>query len=465
MAESPKHAASRYISANTASPIEAVEFARGPEGDMAFIFARSPKYADALKSRLAELGQTVVNESRMDGKPILITQGAPAKELLEKLNADQAKLSVEKPRKAFNAWWFRGAMGLVGQLILLTSKIVKAKQGKEKFDLGTVLFSVSNLTANLTAMVFGSSKETDQHRLLQMKNDLNTRIEAFAPEAELPGVNENHARLRGVPPEPSTLGKAHGWLQRNAAKFNVSLRLFGASNLILSGTKYKSAKGLLSSESRTQDFSEKPLVTKPLRLGGASTVMMGKLIALGARSPDPYNPKPNTPVDDFREELFKQGAWTEALGYGTLAFDAFKKKDITSGIPYSMFVTAYLTRILAKMSVKDVDMKELVAHTSDALAQVPTQNLNEAVAASASAIAGQMKDKHVRFGDIYARLTNDLAKQNHIALNGSPAQDTPSRSFSTGMQPKGRPSPQTADGYTAAEDRRTKDGAYAGLSA
>ncbi len=155
------------------------------------------------------------------------------------------------------------------------------------------------------------------------------------------------------------------------------------------------------------------------------TYLTGKTIGLFSKVPDPYNPaEKHTALDTVREKyLFRLSSLVEAGAAGTLAVGNFKadkngKRDSYIGAAAGVsLTTGLLTRLFADFGTREVDMEELYAHSTDALAVVPPDKLPQLLAEAAAGIKDHFKEKSMDYGEIYTKMMTDLYRYHHIALD------------------------------------------------
>ncbi|MBV8939128.1 MAG: hypothetical protein JO089_04750 [Alphaproteobacteria bacterium] len=404
----------KYISSDSASPLAAVELAPGPDTNLSFFYARGETDKPAVRKALAHLGQTVIAESHVRGQPVFITRGAKDRQALVDALAQINPLTEEaEPPPKVDPWMVRGLLGMAGQLLVAVSSV----RGNKGFDQGAAFFAGSNIAANLMNMAYGPGKSKDVHRLNQIKNQVNEGLLSEGPLDELPAVDDTRSALRHDEPPRGLMQKANDFVHRFAPQISIGLRIFGAAKLTGNAGKYTREAGLQ--------------VKDPLTFSAGSAILLGKFMALGAKTEDPYNPKPNTALDDLREKLFKWGAYTEGAGYAMLAYNGFAQRQITmNGKTYPdflrgtaglIFVSAYVAQSLAKLGIKQVDMDEVVAHTADALAQMPPDKIPQLTADTAAMLTEHFQDRTLHYGDIYTRLSADLQRYHAIAIDALPS--------------------------------------------
>ena len=104
-----------YHNKNAASPLTAVEFNPVSDGNFSFFYVDSPLKKDGVKKWLTspEMGQEIIAEAQLGSHPVIVTHGDKTAEALLQKMADQGdKLVLQQPKKDFDAWKARGALGL-----------------------------------------------------------------------------------------------------------------------------------------------------------------------------------------------------------------------------------------------------------------------------------------------------------------------------------------------------------------
>jgi hypothetical protein len=98
-----------------------------------------------------------------------------------------------------------------------------------------------------------------------------------------------------------------------------------------------------------------------------------------------------------------------------------QRRDYAGGAGGVLLASSLTSRIFAPFGVRDVDMKELEAHLTDALALVPPQKLPQIIAETAAGVKEHFKEKAPNYGEIYDTLVNGLYRYHRIAVPASTA--------------------------------------------
>ncbi len=183
-------------------------------------------------------------------------------------------------------------------------------------------------------------------------------------------------------------------------------------------------------------------------LTGGLLYLTGKSIALTSKVPDPYDPNPPSPIDQFRQNIsFRLSSLIEMTAGGTIAADRlFNKKrlikipnwkflpeklfgkefrgnkyqDIVGGIGGVLFAGAYFIRLFAPFGEMNLNMDEVKAHATDALATVPPEKIPQLMADCTATIKEHTKDQHMEFGEIYSQMAGCLYRYHHEAMQNVP---------------------------------------------
>ena len=419
---------------NTApdAAIASVEFTPVSDGNFTFFEVSSPDKAAEVKKWVTspDIGQEIVAETLVNGKPMLVTHGdKPKEDMLKSLEAHGDKLQLHVSKKPFNFWFWRGVLSMTGHPMQFVSGWT-SKNGK---DFSVVMFAVLNLTANLVNIVFGAQKSEDKNRLHLIKNQINDELGShltFDDGNTIP-VDETRATARKDPPQPKSMGqKFHDFMQRNSVTLGeVGLRYLGGISLVAPLGRWKKGFNLAAEEKSIAKFFShiKNPDQKTYRAG--TFWLAGKTLAFFAKTPDPYKPGAKSSIEEFREKyLFQLSTVTEMMGSSYLAIDRFKNtkrriilggkeyQDYLGGIGGLLFSTAFAMRLSAPYGVKELNMEEVYAHAADTLAKTPPDKLPQLMADTASTLKENLKDKDVEFGQIYTKMMTDLYRYHHIAL-------------------------------------------------
>lgn len=428
-----------YNNLRKESPLTAVEFSPVSDGNFSFFYVDSPVKKDLVKQWLksAEVGQEIIAETQVEGRPVLVTHGDKTKDEIMKLLADKGdKLELSHPKKPTNLWAFRSAMSVGGQTLQMLSawRQLRPNQSGELvrsgIDVPTMMFAVLNMTANIMGFVFGSQKTEDEHHLAHLKEEFNNKLDTNVTDGQsLPAVDEKRKQLRMEPQPPKGYGqKVWDFLQRNSVTVGeIGLRFAAAIAL----TFPIKTMGPAFAKLREGNIAEAISIGRNkdhLKFYAGLGYLVGKTIALFTKVKDPYDPKPHTWLDTIREDvLFKAGSLIEAGAGSAIAINGFthgkidiggkQMPDYAGGVGGLMFATGYLIRFFAKFGEKQMNMEELHAHISDSLSKVPPDKLPQLMADCAASIKDHFKDKPLEFGKIYSQIMTDMYRYHHIALD------------------------------------------------
>jgi len=449
-----------YTNINAASSIAAVEFSPVSDGNFSFFHIRSPENKEEIKQWLTSkgVGQEIVAETMVGGKPVLVTRGEKTKDELTKLlEAQGEKLQfVPPPKKSIDTWKIISMFAVPGQTLQMTSAFMKPKMPGKK---GTVswdlfIFAGSSLLGHIIGWVYGSQKSDDEYREDFIKQKINKKLDGHLPNgAKLPDIQDDRSSLRNEPKGPASAGqKVNDFLRENSVTFGeLFLRYFGAFALAFPVNKWKAGFGKLKVGAFKEAYKAAGHDSGYLRFTGLAS-MFGKTVALFAKAPDPYDPKPKTWLDTLREKyIFNIGGNIEAAAYATMSYEAFinpknriviggkQHQNFLSGIGASMFATRYVIRNWAKYGEKEIDMNEVRAHATDSLAKMPPDKLPQLLADTAADLTDHFKDKHLEYSQVFTQLMSDLYRYHHIALTNLGTEPEERMAKVTAQQPDLQP--------------------------
>lgn len=402
----------RYVTA-VKGTLRSVDVALTSGRVQACIHLRDAAVVPAVEAKLAALGCAVVARTMVDGTPMLVATGprpASEAEWTAQFSAPDAPLIQHAEDKPFDAWKLRSFLGFGGQILQLISSVAK-----KRVDGRLMLFSGSNLAANTINLRYKAQQHDDPHQLRLLKQRINDRLTPhLGAGAALPDIEDQRALLRENA-DTHPLSKVDGFMQ----KYSVNIGELGL--------RYIGAIGMAMDKKN------------PLRAKSGIGSIVGKTVALASTVPDPYNPKPRSWLDTIREKFtFLTGGLVEAGAFSLLTYDAFAntapklrdgvldtsrslkiggkfQRDWLSGVGAGMFVTGYLVRSWAKYGERQVDMDELYAHTSDAIAALPPERIPQAVADISADLAEHFKRPgELSFATIYRAISADLARSHHF---------------------------------------------------
>ncbi|MBV8939106.1 MAG: hypothetical protein JO089_04630 [Alphaproteobacteria bacterium] len=475
----------RNLTANAA--FSAVEFAPAPDGNLTFYHVDPAKEKEA-RAWVASIGQELLAETKLEGHLVLVTHGERSQdELVSLMEQHGDKLELQEKKKGFNMWAGRGALSMVGQLLQLTSGFLV----KGPPDGATITFALSNITANISNMVFGAEKTPDVHRLRFLKSTVNDNLLAHIEEDELPSVDDRRAPLRSEPAPPQSFGE-RSWdlMQRNSVRIGeIGLRYFGSLAMAFPISRWKPGLKALAEKGVSEGYLAARNPDKFTRYAGLAYVA-GKTLGFASKVPDPYDPDPNhhTKIDEIREKyVFRTSTLIEAAAATMIAGDRFlnrkikfpdkamvpgglrgrETKDFLGGVGGLLFVGAFAMRFFAPFGVKKVDMAELEAHITDALAKTPPEKIPQLMADNAAMLKEHFKDQPIEFGELFTTMMTDLYRYHRKGLaDFSLPANTRGSAPATGETPQNGdivPAPQV-EAHTLDQGRRGKEGLLAATS-
>ena len=418
-----------YNVINPGSALTSVEFTPVPDGNFSFFHVKTPEQLDAVKQWLVskEVGQEIVGEALVDKHPVLVTHGDKTQaDIMGMLTTRGDTLQLQKHAKGIDMWRVVSMLAVPGQALQIASSFMRKDK---KLDWGLFVFGASNLTGHAISWVYGSQKSDDVNRLNFFKKHINETLDEHIPDgSSLPDIHDKRASLHTEPAHPPTVGeKVDGFLRRNSVYVGeIFCRYVGAVALAFPIDKWQGAmkRGSLSEAYRSAR-NPSPLV----HYAGLGS-MAGKTTSFLAKSEDPYDPKPKTGLDTFREQYaFRTGGWMETAAFGTLTYDALTNpkrrilfrgneyRDYVGGLGSALFTIRYIVRYWAKFGEKNVNMDEMYAHVADSLALVSPEKLPLLLAKTAAEITEHFKDKKLDYGQVYTQLMTDLYRYHHIALD------------------------------------------------
>jgi len=451
-----------YKVKNINSTFSSLEFTPVSEGNFAFFTAKSAEEKTQLTQFLnsPEINQTVLGEAEVGGAHVLITSGSKSETGL--MNAVEAKGNSLQlvPNDSGNrnkTWRIISMLAVPGQFLQIASS---AMRKNHKTDWGLLLFATSNLIGHAITWNYGAQQSEDTNRLAFVKNKINQTLSPHtnAPES-LPAISDHRKDMRDDFVEKTTGEKLDKFMEKNSIYVGEILcRYMGAFALAFPPDRWKSA---LRSGSLSNAYKAGRNTSELSHYAGLAS-LTGKTTSLFAKTEDPYNAKPNTLFDDFREKVaFRAGGWIEAGAFGTLTYDALRNPnrrisfqgkeypDYVGALGSSLFTARYAMRNWAKFGEKNADMEEVYAHASDCLAKMPKEKLPTLVAETTATITEHFKDKHLNYGEVYSRLISELYKYHQIALIKAPTPSNilalpayttakPHQSFTRYAEPKGQ---------------------------
>jgi hypothetical protein len=460
-----------YTGKHDGSAVQSAEFMRIEGEQYALLSIKADTQAAFLPKVLHSMAIPAVVASELTqengDKTVLIKMGGGEQSLLDAL-AQQGDPLIAKHEKEskFDPWFWRGATSIVGQSLQILSSCTTYNPKNVSADGRPIVnpdaaifgFGALNLMANACNMTFGSQHKPDEHQLKYLKEAFNQQWQPYAVEGkELPAV-DGRALHRREQEKQSVGEKLHGFLQQQSVTFGeVGLRMLGTTSLIAPITQWPKAFEYVMQGNPVQAASAVINKDKATLSVGIAT-MVGKISGLVAKEQDPYNPKPKSGIESFRENIaFKLSSVIEGGAAAYMMFDRYHNKRSTIGYDGNMnaegfargadetmqtvrnrdasymkqlkpdwagvagnfvFIDGYMMRYFAKVGSLDVDMKELCAHVSDGLSNLPKEQIPDALAATALSLKLHFHDKKdITAAGIYEAVADDLRKQHVIDVS------------------------------------------------
>lgn len=430
-----------YRNANKGSGITSVEFSKVSSGTLSFIACRDASEAEKLGMWLtsAEMGQTIVAHTEVGSQPMLVTAGAKSgEEILQALGSRGERFEEYHPRPGFQPWKWRGNLSNAGQVLQLLS----AGMGPKGIDAGTMGFALANLTANMTNIIFGAEKCADPHRLHFLKEAFNEQLRAYLPEGvSPPDTTVDAATTYQKTPMPPRGNPVIDFMKHHSVSVGeIGLRYFGALNLVFPVNQWKKGFAALEEKGIAEAY-EAMRNPNPASYKVGLAYLAGKTVALCAKAPDPYNPKPHSLLDNLREKVFfRAGSVIEGGAAALLSWDRLSKspsgkpkiavkgklvpsameaewqRDWFGGIGGLLFTTGFAIRLGAPFGVREVNMEELRAHITEGLSRVPKEKLPQLVADVAAFMKTHFGEQAPDYGTIFTQLSGELDRYHHVAL-------------------------------------------------
>ena len=413
-----------YHNGNKQLPVSKLEVIRLADGNQSIFFLKDAFAAQQVRQQLTDpaIGQAVLSETEVDGKPVLITRGtASEKALLGQLNQEGNRFKAETKNKLFTPWGIRGVLGFVGQgLVMVSSKSGSCLDTKQAISAG------SNLLANSIALYYGTSVREDPYQLRYLKEATNKQFSKYLAPDQLLSIedqrknayaNDNDQKRQGI------AQKADQFMHKNASYLSIGLRYYGAYSMTLAGLEDKKLSSLFQRGG-----------IKDMRAPGSLAMLFGKTLALTGHVEDPYGPANDNWLNKIRKHFFVTGGLSEAIGTTAMGLDACKqymadpvahaqKKYFIAG--HALFVLGYIIRSWAKLGVRELDMDELTAHVSDTIARLPPKEQRQVVADISGMLKSHFNQEKnpVEFHEIYDRIVQNLRAHHGITI--IPDQEIP----------------------------------------
>ncbi len=430
-----------YVSQKPNAPVELAEFSQQDGQQFALLHLRSGAGSEGLRHSLIN-GQSpvsVLSDRQLEnGDHVLMCRGDCAEQdvlnLLEQSGASMAPQAEEK--QGFNPWKWRGLASIVGQSLQLLAAYFAPKS--EKGNASTLYtFAGLNLAANFCNIIFGAQHKHDKHQLAFLKNQINEGVAPYViDKTNLPDVAHNPLDDREKVPESFGEQVYHTLQKYSVTIGEIGFRVLGTVSLVFPFAK----AGEVINTYRQDGFGEafqtalnkNPDGTLAANFYVGLGMLAGKGISFFAKEPDPYNPKPQNAFDRFREKhAFHASSVIEGLSTAGMMVNQLQTKHITfnketetplyrdymGALGNLVFIGGYGIRLAAPYGSLEVNMQELYAHVSDALAQVPREQLPDVLADTVMGLKAHFHDKKdITTADIYAGIASDLEKHHQITL-------------------------------------------------
>lgn len=417
-----------YLNAAPGAVIHSAEFTS--EGARQFTMLTLEKGNDASQVKTwmqsAPLSQRLISETSTGGQTLLVFQGAQSpQQILGGLaqHGQQLAAPPEKP-KPFNPWAWRGYTSILGQSLQIASSM--KSQGNIGDRVAVFGFASLNLTANIINVLFGAQEKNDPHQQRYLQRQISADLAQYtggaAPDPE--NVKPTH-----LAEKPKTSGEQlHDLLTKYSVTFGeIGLRTIGSMSLVFPVTQLGKAFKTFRQEGLSEAFKVAKNPNKATLMYGI-LMLTGKFTSFTAKEPDPYNPKPQSALDVFREKYaFKLSSVIEGSGAVWSANDRFRNQKIKNkagnlvpdaygGWGNVIFVGGYGVRLFAPYGTRNVNMPTLYAYVSDSLAKVPQDKLPTLLAETASKLQQHFNDPKLTAATIYGEIANDLQRHHHISV-------------------------------------------------
>lgn len=406
------------------APIVALELAQTQGRHLALFTLAPGQDAQSAGLRNPALGLHILNETAVGDHKLVVADGAAKPEaLLQTLAAGGTVLSPQ-PAAApkFNAWLWRGLSSLAGQSLNLWAGLTnKTKPAGEKA--GIIGFAVPNLIANAINATFGGQKKDDPYQLRYLKSAINEALAPYAATA-LPAVEADLYQGRSQESKSAQSGGIGGFIARHSVSAGeVGLRILGTVSLMLPFTRWAQGVRTLRQGGTLARAFEATRNPNPVTFWAGVTTMVGKITALTAREPDPYNPAPPDTLRSLRENVaFKASSVIEGIGATTMSIDDYRHKNIQGAIGNGIFVGGYYIRYFAPFGTREVDRDELFAHAAAAVAAAQPAHRACALTRASALLAQHFQGaKGLSLADCYQQIAQGLAKDHGITI--APPQD------------------------------------------
>ena len=432
----------RYVNQVPDSPIASVDFAEQNGKRLAFLRLPHPSAQTDTLLEKAGLSQVIASSTKA-GEELRVVQAALSpQDTLAQLAQQGVSLAAPAPKsKAFDPWIWRGITSFVGQTMTFIAgwNSVEAN-GRPKVDTSDkwalVGFAGLNILANITNITFGSQKKEDPHQLRLLKNQVNDIIESKnVGHIDLPDVEDRSLLLHATQePQKTASQKAYDALQRiSVTGGEIGLRTLGAISLVFPVTKWKTAFGTFRNTGSLAQTYHAAKNGNAVTVTAGIWTLAGKAVSFVSKEPDPFNPTPPSTLDLIREKItFPLSSVLEGVGATMMSHNRFTEqhtklfgkvsRDYVGGTGNAIFIGGYGIRLFAPYGSLAPHMPELYAHTADALARIPKEQIPDRIADIAAMLETHFaalpkgKTKPPEFSELYAAIAEKLQRYHGIEL-------------------------------------------------
>lgn len=415
-----------YKSTHPEAAIRDVRFVLKDDALLALIRVRGGQTLPS--GLLEEAGLSLISDVTHEGSRLIVAHITHTPdETIKTLGCKTDTLALVPPevKKGFNPWLWRGITSFVGQSLQLASSFTAVGSKADKNAIFT--FASLNLLANVSNIVFGSQKKEDPHQLRLLESSVNDQARAAGATGELPATEDKRTRLHNdVDPKRSLGEKAYDTLQKiSVTGGEIGLRTLGSAALAFPMKQWgDGARTLRRTGSIGETFhAMKNPTTSTFRVG--LVMLTGKFVSLLSKEPDPYNPAPQSTFDRIREKVtFRASSLIEGGAALYMRNDRLKNhkirvfgkeyRDHFGGRGNEVFIVGYGIRLLAPYGSREVKMRELYAHSADALAKVPRENMPDALARTALMLDEHFGAKSVGLDTLYTEIASRLKSYHGI---------------------------------------------------
>lgn len=415
-----------YKSIHPEAAIRDVRFVLKDDALLALIRVRTDQtFAPGL---VEEAGLTPISDVTHEGSRLIVAHIKHTPEDTIKAlgcKADTLALVPPEVKKGFNPWVWRGITSFVGQSLQLASSFTTVGSKADKNAVFT--FASLNLLANVSNIVFGSQKKEDPHQLRLLESSVNDQARAAGATGELPATEDKRTNLhQDVDPKRSLGEKAYDTLQKiSVTGGEIGLRTVGSAALAFPMNRWKTGfQTLKHTGSIGETFhAMKNPTASTFRVG--LVMLTGKFVSLLSKEPDPYNPAPQSTFDRIREKVtFRASSLIEGGAAAYMMHDRYANQKIQvfgkqyrdhfGGLGNAVFIGGYGIRLTAPYGSRQVKMRELYAHSADALAQVPREKIPDALARTALMLDTHFGEKSAGIDTLYTEIATRLKSYHGI---------------------------------------------------